>query len=117
MKYHQRPRAEPTSEEFLALLILLGPLAFVARWIWRCLLRKDQEQHGKHYKTRHDEASSFQGEDRTPWTREPITNMTSRRRNAINAVTFSSSPSAPAPLCAPLRRARLCWLYASGRVA
>jgi hypothetical protein len=44
MKYHQRPRAEPTSEEFLALLILLGPLAFVARWIWRCLLREDQEQ-------------------------------------------------------------------------
>jgi hypothetical protein len=54
-------------------------------------------------------ASSFHQESRTPRTRAPITNMTSRRRNAINAVTSSSSPSAPAPLCAPLRCARLCW--------
>ena len=37
MKYYPRPRPEPTSEEFLALLILLGPLACVARWIWRRL--------------------------------------------------------------------------------
>jgi hypothetical protein len=35
MKYYPRPRPEPTSEEFLALLILLGPLAFVVRWVWR----------------------------------------------------------------------------------
>ena len=27
----------------------------VARWIWRCLLREDQEQQGKHYKTSDDE--------------------------------------------------------------
>ena len=31
------PRPEPTSEEFLALVILLGPLAYVVRWIWRRL--------------------------------------------------------------------------------
>jgi len=38
MKYYPRPRGEPTSsEEFLALSILLGPLAFVVRWIWRGL--------------------------------------------------------------------------------
>ena len=28
---------EPTNEEFLAALILFGPLAYVARWIWRRL--------------------------------------------------------------------------------
>jgi hypothetical protein len=33
MMHYPRPRPEPTSEEFLALLILLGPLA--VRWIWR----------------------------------------------------------------------------------
>jgi hypothetical protein len=54
-RYVSRSRPEPMSEEFVALLILLGPLAFVARWIWRCLLREDQEQQGKHYKTSHDE--------------------------------------------------------------
>jgi len=36
MKYYPRPRREPPSEEFLALLILRGPLAYVVRWIW-CL--------------------------------------------------------------------------------
>jgi hypothetical protein len=36
-RYVKRPRTEPTDEEFLALLILLGPLAYVARWIWRRL--------------------------------------------------------------------------------
>ena len=36
-RYVKRPRMEPTDEEFLALLILLGPLAYVARWIWRRL--------------------------------------------------------------------------------
>ena len=35
MKCYPRPRPETTSEEFLALLILLGPLAFVVRWLWR----------------------------------------------------------------------------------
>ena len=34
-RYVKRPRPEPTSEEFLVLLILLGPLAYVVRWIWR----------------------------------------------------------------------------------
>ena len=29
--YVKRPRGEPTNEEFLALLILLGSLAFVVR--------------------------------------------------------------------------------------
>ena len=32
-RYVKRPRSEPTSEEFLALLILIGPFAFVVRWI------------------------------------------------------------------------------------
>jgi hypothetical protein len=36
-RYVKRPRPEPTSQEFLALLILLGPLAYVVRWIWRRL--------------------------------------------------------------------------------
>jgi len=54
-RYVKRLRPEPTSKECLALVILLGPLAYVARWIWRCLLREDQEQQGKHYKTSHDE--------------------------------------------------------------
>ena len=34
-RYVKPTRPEPTSEEFLALLILLGPLAYVVRWIWR----------------------------------------------------------------------------------
>ena len=38
MKCYPRPRPETTSEEFLALLILLGPFAFVLRWIWRRLV-------------------------------------------------------------------------------
>jgi len=29
-------------------VILLGPFAYLARWIWRCLLREDREQQGKH---------------------------------------------------------------------
>ena len=31
-RYVKPTRPEPTSEEFLALLILLGPLAYVVRW-------------------------------------------------------------------------------------
>ena len=38
-RYVKRPRPEPTSEESLALLILLGPLAWPARWLW-CGLKK-----------------------------------------------------------------------------
>jgi hypothetical protein len=34
-RYVKRPRAEPTSEEFLALLILIGPIAFIVRLLWR----------------------------------------------------------------------------------
>jgi hypothetical protein len=34
-RYVKRPCAEPTSEEFIALFVLLGPLAWVVRWIWR----------------------------------------------------------------------------------
>jgi hypothetical protein len=30
-------RGEPTNEEFIALVLLLGPLAYVLRWIWRRL--------------------------------------------------------------------------------
>ena len=37
-RYVKRPRPQPTSEEFMALVVLLGPLAWVARWIW-CGLR------------------------------------------------------------------------------
>jgi hypothetical protein len=33
-RYIKTPRPEPTSEEFIALAILLGPLAWVVRWIW-----------------------------------------------------------------------------------
>jgi len=36
-RYIKRPRPEPMSDEFLALLILLGPLAYVVRWVWRGL--------------------------------------------------------------------------------
>lgn len=36
-RYIKRPRPEPTDEDFLALLILLGPLAYALRWIWRGL--------------------------------------------------------------------------------
>jgi hypothetical protein len=54
--YQKRPRPEPTSEEeFLALLILVGPFAFVVRWVWRCLLRKAREQHAEHEDTDRDE--------------------------------------------------------------
>ena len=34
-RYVKRPRPEPTSSEFIALVVVLGPLAYVARWIWR----------------------------------------------------------------------------------
>ena len=40
--YLKHPRPEPMSEEFLALLFLLGPfalLAYVAWWIWRSRVR------------------------------------------------------------------------------
>jgi hypothetical protein len=36
-RYVKRPRPEPTNEDFLALVLVLGPLAFVVRWIWRRL--------------------------------------------------------------------------------
>jgi len=36
-RYYKRPRPAPTSEEFLVLVILLGPLAWPIRWLWRCL--------------------------------------------------------------------------------
>jgi hypothetical protein len=54
-RYIKKARPEPIDEESVALFVLLGPIAYVARWIWRCLLREDQEQRGKHYKTSHDE--------------------------------------------------------------
>jgi hypothetical protein len=38
-RYVKSPRGDPTNEEFLALLILIGPLAFVVRWVWRRLRR------------------------------------------------------------------------------
>ena len=34
-RYVKPRRGEPTNEEFLALVILLGPLAYVVRWIFR----------------------------------------------------------------------------------
>src|SRR5215510_2518379 len=34
-RYHRRPRPEPTNEDFMAGLILLGPLAWPIRWAWR----------------------------------------------------------------------------------
>jgi hypothetical protein len=42
-------------------VVLFGPFAYLARWIWRCLLREDQEQQGKHYKTSHDEGQQLPG--------------------------------------------------------
>jgi hypothetical protein len=36
-RHHKRPRPEPTSEEFMALVILLGPLAWAIRVLWRWL--------------------------------------------------------------------------------
>jgi hypothetical protein len=35
--YAKRPRPEPTSEEFLGLVILLGPLAWPILTLWRWL--------------------------------------------------------------------------------
>ena len=55
MKYYPRPRGEPTDENFLALLILLGPLAFVVRLVWRGLLRENREQHDDHDDAGRDE--------------------------------------------------------------
>jgi hypothetical protein len=55
MRHYPRPRPERTSEEFLALLILLGPFAFVVRWIWLSLLREDRVQQDKHDNTSRDE--------------------------------------------------------------
>jgi hypothetical protein len=53
--YIKRRRPEATYEEFLALLILLGPSPFGLRWIWRCLLREDRKQQGQHDNTCRDE--------------------------------------------------------------
>jgi hypothetical protein len=36
-RYIKRPRPEPTSEDFVALAIVLGPLAWPVRWAWRKL--------------------------------------------------------------------------------
>jgi hypothetical protein len=36
--HHTRPTTEPTDECYIALVILLGPFAFVVRWIWRVFL-------------------------------------------------------------------------------
>src|SRR5205823_5012660 len=36
-RYVKQPRPEPIDENWLVLVILLGPLAYVARWIWRRL--------------------------------------------------------------------------------
>ena len=47
-RYVKRPWPEPTDEICLAALLLFGPFAFPIRWIWRCLLREDREQQGKH---------------------------------------------------------------------
>ena len=33
-RYVKRARSEPTSEEFIALVILIGPLAWPVRWAW-----------------------------------------------------------------------------------
>ena len=35
----QHPRGEPTDECFIALVILIGPFAFVLRWLWRAFRR------------------------------------------------------------------------------
>jgi len=32
-----RRRGEPTDECFIALVLLIGPFAFVLRWLWRWL--------------------------------------------------------------------------------
>jgi hypothetical protein len=36
-RYVKRPRGEPTDETFIALVLFLGLLAFVPRWVWRRL--------------------------------------------------------------------------------
>ena len=36
-RYIKTPRPEPTSEEFMVLVVLLGPLAWPLRWVWRWL--------------------------------------------------------------------------------
>ena len=52
-RYIKRPWGEPTNDEFLALLILLGPFAYVVRWMWRTmramrLLHGDEERRSIH---------------------------------------------------------------------
>jgi len=39
-RYIKQPRGEPPSQEFVALLILLGPLAYAVRWVWRRLTER-----------------------------------------------------------------------------
>jgi len=36
-RYVKRPRPEPTDENWIVLVVLFGPFACVARWIWRRL--------------------------------------------------------------------------------
>jgi hypothetical protein len=36
-RHHKRLRPEPANEEFMALVILLGPLAWPIRALWRWL--------------------------------------------------------------------------------
>jgi len=45
-RYVSRPRPEPMSEEFLALLILIDPFAYVVRWVWRALLPRRTIESG-----------------------------------------------------------------------
>ena len=57
-RYVKRPRGEPTDELLIAGWLVLGPfmlLGLVAQGIWRCLLREDREQQGKHDNTCRDE--------------------------------------------------------------
>ena len=37
MRHQKRLRLDPTDEIWLSALLLLGPLAYVVRWIWRWL--------------------------------------------------------------------------------
>jgi hypothetical protein len=38
-RYVKRPRPEPSSEEFLPLILILGSFAYILRSIWRRLER------------------------------------------------------------------------------
>jgi hypothetical protein len=103
-----KPRPEPSEEDWILLFVLFGPFAYLARWIWRYLLREDQEQQGKHYKTSHDEGQQLPGrgphtvdagtdhkhddqEEERDYSRHVVFVFAHRARAALQAITWPSA--------------------------